>query len=158
MNANNFLAISFCFVTILSACSTQKKSTKSPDSTAVTMNDTMIDATLTDRKWQLVELMGKPVAADINGKVPFIILKSADSSYVANGGCNGLGGKFILDEKTLSIQFKQGMSTMMACPDMSVEDGLKQVLTNTDNYSFNDSTLSLNKARMAPLARFKAVQ
>ena len=158
MRTSKFLAISFCCITFLIACSNQKKSTKSPASTAVTINDTMIDASLTDRKWKLVELMGKPVADSVNGKMPFIILKSADSSYAANGGCNGLGGKFVLDEKTLRIQFKQGISTMMACQDMSVEDGLKQVLSNTDNYSFNDSILSLNKARMSPLARFKAVE
>ena len=47
---------------------------------------------------------------------------------------------------------------MMACPDMSVEDGLKLVLANTDNYTVNDTILSFNKARMAPLARFKAVE
>ncbi len=47
---------------------------------------------------------------------------------------------------------------MMACFDMTVEDGLKNVLANTDNYTINDSILSLNKARMAPLARFKAVE
>ena len=82
----------------------------------------------------------------------------ADSTYEANGGCNGLGGSFVLDEKTLRIQFKQGMSTMMACPDMTVENGIKTVFTDTDNYTVNDSMLSLNKARMAPLAKFRAVQ
>jgi serine protease inhibitor ecotin len=30
-----------------------------------------------------------------------------------------LGGKFILDEIALAYKFTQGMSTMMACPDMS---------------------------------------
>jgi heat shock protein HslJ len=160
MNANNFLAISFCCITVLSACSNPKHSTKSSGSTVATMNDTTIAATetVTDRKWKLIELMGKPVADSVNGKIPFIILRMTDSIYTANGGCNGLSGKFVLDEKTLRIQFKQGISTMMACPDMSVEDGLKNVLANTDNYTFNDSILSLNKARMAPLARFKAVE
>lgn len=157
MNVNNFLAISFCFITMLSACSNQKKSTKSSGSEVAVITDTSF-ATITDRKWKLIELMGKPVADSVNGKVPFIILKMADSSYAANGGCNGLGGKFVLDEIKLRIQFKLGMSTMMACSDMLVEDGLKQVLANTDNYTMNDSTLSLNKARMAPLARFKAVK
>jgi heat shock protein HslJ len=157
MNTSNFLAMLFCCITILNACGNSKKSTKTTGSAVVTMNDTMI-ATVTDKKWKLIELMGKPVADSVNGKMPFIILKMADSSYAANGGCNGLGGKFVLNEITLSLHFTQGMSTMMACPDMSVEDGLKQVLANTDNYTVNDSMLSFNKARMAPLARFKAVE
>jgi heat shock protein HslJ len=157
MQVNNFLVVPIFFIAILGACTNQKKSTKAPDSDAIIMNGTMINATITDRKWRLIELMGQPVVDSINGKMPFIILKRVDSSYSANGGCNGLGGKFVLDEKTLHIQFKQGISTMMACPDMSVEDGLKKVLGSVDSYTANDSILSLNKAGMKPLARFKAV-
>jgi heat shock protein HslJ len=46
---------------------------------------------------------------------------------------------------------------MMACGDMAIENGFKDVLKNTDNYSLSgDSILTFNKARMAPLARFRA--
>ena len=160
MKAKHLLMLSSCFIILISACNNPKNSTTSSDSTAATTETapaTPIIA-ITDKKWKLIELMGQPVADSINGKEPFIIFKKADSTYAANVGCNGLGGGFVLDEKTLRIQFKQGMSTMMACPDMTIEDGLKKVLTDTDNYTANDSTLSLNKARMAPLARFRAVQ
>lgn len=159
MKAKHFLALTGCFLAFLS-CNNPKNSTASSDSTTVITEAAPATPliTITDKKWKLLELMGQPVADSINGKEPYIIFKKADSTYEASGGCNGLGGGFALDEKTLHIHFKQGMSTMMACPDMTVENGLKTVFADTDNYTANDSTLSLNKARMAPLARFRAVQ
>jgi heat shock protein HslJ len=46
----------------------------------------------------------------------------------------------------------------MACEHMEIENGLNKALVTADNYSLNGDNLSLNKARMAPLARFKAVK
>ena len=56
------------------------------------------------------------------------------------------------------ISFGRGMaSTMMACPDMEIADRFNEVINTVDNYTVADGVLSLNKARMAPLARFKLV-
>lgn len=170
MKVEHLLSISICLAVVSSACNSSQNSAGSTDTTATAaLTDTtvamaatpapnMISNGIDGKKWKLIELMGKPVADSINGKEPFITFKKEDSSYAANGGCNGLGGTFILDEEKLRIQFKQGMSTMMACPDMTVEEGLKKVFSSADNYTANDTILSLNKARMAPLARFRAVQ
>lgn len=158
---NTLLTITICLLAMFYSCSNPKSSTVASSGSTSAKTETapaVSIVTITDKKWKLIELMGQPVADSINGKEPFILFKMADSTYAANGGCNGLGGGFALNEKTMRIQFKQGISTMMACPDMSVEDGLKKVLTDVDNYTVNDSILSLNKARMAPLARFKAAQ
>ncbi len=106
MTTNNFLAIAFCCITVLSACSNPKHSTKSSGSTVATMNDTTRAATekLTDSKWKLIELTGKPVADSINGIIPFIILRLNDSIYNANGGCKWAWWKICaLDEKTLRM-------------------------------------------------------
>ena len=46
---------------------------------------------------------------------------------------------------------------MMACPDMETETQFYKVLEMVDNYYHNNDTLILNKAKMAPLARFVAV-
>jgi heat shock protein HslJ len=46
----------------------------------------------------------------------------------------------------------------MACAGMEVERGLSAALDQADNYSVSGDDLSLNKARMAPVARFKAVK
>lgn len=137
---------------LLSACSSLNKSNSSKE-TANPMSNQVI----TDKKWKLIELAGKPVADKINGKEPFILLQKADNRYSASAGCNGLGGNFeILDNSR--IKFSQGMSTMMACDHMEIETGLNTALVAADNYTIGENILSLNKGRMAPLARFRAVE
>jgi hypothetical protein len=45
----------------------------------------------------------------------------------------------------------------MACPNLETETHFFKALQMADNYILNGDTLILNKARMAPLARFEAV-
>jgi len=46
----------------------------------------------------------------------------------------------------------------MACPDMTIEQGFLKAINSADNYNLVDGQkLVLNRARMAPLARFEAV-
>ena len=134
---------------VLAACSTTKKSSTTDEGQNVMETTT----TITDRKWRLVELNGKPVADKINGKEPFLQLHKSDNRYTGSGGCNGLGGTFTLEDKG-RIKFSQGMSTMMACENMEIEQGLNKALIAADNYTLKGDTLALNKARMASLARF----
>ena len=49
---------------------------------------------------------------------------------------------------------------MRACPEpqMQLEQQFLANLAMADNYSLAEQSLSLNKARMAPLARFTAKQ
>ncbi len=131
----------------LAACTVFKKSNE----------NAMKSNVITDRKWKLVELAGKPVADKINGKEPFIQLSKSDNHYSASGGCNGIGGSYTLQDNG-KIKFSQGVSTMMACENMDIENGLNKALVAADNYTVNGDNLSLNKGRMAPLARFTAVK
>lgn len=131
----------------MTSCSIFKKS----------KGDAQQSKVITERRWKLVELDGKPVPDLVNGKEAFIFFQKADGQYKASGGCNGLGGTFTL-EANGRIQFTQGMSTRMACENMEIEIGLNKVFSMADNYSLAGDNLSLNKARMAPLARFKAVK
>lgn len=140
------LTLAFCTIAF-GACSIFKKPAAQSQQAAV----------ITDRKWKLVELEGQPVADKINGKEPFLLLQTTDNRYSASGGCNGIGGNFTLEGQG-RIRFSAGMSTKMACEDMSIENGLSKVFTVADNYSISGDSLSLNKARMAPLARFIALK
>lgn len=114
-------------------------------------------AGLTNSKWKLVELYGQPVAEKINDKEPFLQFLTKDSRYSASGGCNTINGTFTLPGNN-RIHFSQGMSTLMACENMDVESRLIKVLETADNSSLSENTLTLNKARMAPLARFQRVE
>jgi heat shock protein HslJ len=69
-----------------------------------------------------------------------------------------LMGEYELNEESLRIKFSRGASTMMACPDMKTEQALGEMLEKVDNYSINENQMTLNKARMAPLARFEAMK
>ncbi len=140
------------FLLSLSACSSVKQS-----NSATINQNTVTSDVITDKKWKLIELSGSPVADEINGKQPFILLHTADNRYSAMAGCNGLGGTFTLPGNN-RIKFSQGMSTMMACEHMDIETGLNKALLIADNYTVSGNILSLNKARMAPLARFEAVE
>lgn len=151
MRSTQYITLGLCVLS-LSACSIFKKPAKTQ-----TAADAKQSNVITDRRWKLVELAGKPVADKVNGKEPFLLLQKSDSRYSASGGCNGIGGAFTL-ENNGRIKFEQGMSTMMACENMEVEQELSKALITADNYSLSGDNLSLNKARMAPLARFKAVK
>jgi heat shock protein HslJ len=135
------------FALSISACSIFKKP----------VTEAQQNSVITDRKWKLVELEGKPVGDKINDKEPFLLLHTTDNRYSASGGCNGIGGNFSL-EPNGRIRFSAGMSTKMACENMEIENGLTKALMAADNYSIDGDNLSLNKARMAPLARFKALE
>lgn len=135
---------------LLSACNSSKNA-------AASSNQTSMDTSITGKKWKLTELYSKPVAGTVNGKEPFIILQDTGNRYTASAGCNGLGGTFTLSGNG-RIKFSQGMSTMMACENMEIETNLKKVLDQADNYTVNGNTLSLIKAHMAPLARFRVME
>lgn len=111
---------------------------------------------VTGRYWRLVELNGKPLPKLDNQ--PWLFLDEADGRVHGIGACNNFTGAFKLDEAASRISFDQIASTQMMCiSGMEVEDAFHQALKSTDNYSLSGKGLSLNRARMAPLARFEAV-
>ena len=76
---------------------------------------------------------------------------------IGSGGCNNFTGTYQLEPGN-RIRFSQMVSTAKMCfTNMEVEQKLNQVLGMTDSYFVNGDTLILNRARMAPLARFEAV-
>jgi len=110
--------------------------------------------------WKLIEVNGKPVKSSASTrKEPDMTLDSKSMRASGNGSCNGYSGSYILRPGN-RISFSSMISTMMACEDMSIENALHKALGTADNYSINATkdTLSLNKARMAPLARFAKVK
>ena len=135
-------------VSILGACKTASSSiTKQTDG-------------ITEKYWKLVEINGKPVVwGDDTKREPHIILKDEGNRVIGNGGCNTLSGSYEIDSAANRIKFSQMASTMMACLNMEIEDELKRALEMADNYSLSSDGkfLSLNRARMAPLARFEVV-
>ena len=111
---------------------------------------------LTDRHWKLVELYGQKVDFDKKkGKQPYLILRPEEENKIyGNAGCNRFFGTFELKEGN-QIVFSQLGATKMYCPNMETETQFLKVLNTADNYSLNGETMTLNKAKMAPLAKFE---
>ncbi|OCA77923.1 heat-shock protein [Chryseobacterium contaminans] len=109
---------------------------------------------ITGKKWKLTELNGKPIELKDPKNNPYFKLNMDGMRYEGHAGCNGLGGTFEIKQDVMRIKFNQGMSTMMACEDLDIENQFTKAILAADNYSVNGNTLTLNKARMAPLAKF----
>lgn len=112
---------------------------------------------IVEKYWKLVELNGRKIAPPAEGeREPHLILNSLDNRVSGNGGCNGFGGTYELLPGN-RIRFSQILHTMMACPNLNVENEFFKALEVADNFSYHDDTMTLNKAKMAPLAKFVAV-
>ncbi|SDJ64420.1 META domain-containing protein [Chryseobacterium jejuense] len=109
---------------------------------------------ITGKTWKLTELNGQPIKLKNPKSNPYFKLDMNGMRYEGNAGCNGLGGTFEIKQDVMRIKFNQGMSTMMACEDLDIENQFTKAILAADNYSVNGNTLTLNKARMAPLAKF----
>ncbi|MBX3257811.1 MAG: META domain-containing protein [Chitinophagaceae bacterium] len=113
---------------------------------------------LPEKYWKLIELNGKPViTTGQQKKETHIIFKSFNNRFNGNGGCNNFSGTYTLLPGN-RIKLSQVISTQMACADgMETETMFFEVLNRIDNYIITGDTLSVSKARTAPLAKFQAV-
>ncbi len=114
---------------------------------------------LVNPRWKLVEINGRPVSGMDLFKEPYIKLTGEAEGWRVSGndGCNNIMGSYDMGDGN-TISFGKMASTMMACPKKDLQAELNEVFSATDNFSLSDDgmTLTLNKARMAPLARFEA--
>jgi len=139
---NKILLASFIFC--LFSCEPTKVGTISTGS----------DSPLTGTYWKLTELMGQPVKNETGNREMHIIFSKDDNRVSGFSGCNRFTGTYRTQEGN-RIQFSQMAVTQMACINELVTEKLfLEMLQKADSYSILGTNLSLNKARMAPLARF----
>lgn len=113
---------------------------------------TPVSFPLMGTRWELATLRGQDLPADLERK-PWLLLER-DGTVKGFGGCNSFSGSYTLDG--LRLRFNDVASTLMACLDQDMNDAMLEVLDQVDNYTRSSNTLSLNRARMAPLAAFRA--
>ncbi len=115
------------------------------------------DAEIEGVTWTLIELEGRPLDGGAPGGRPSLLLDSARSTASGSASCNTFSGAYAITIGN-RISFGPNLAvTMMACPDMSTEDEFLAMLRSVDNYAVTDGVLSLNRARMAPRAKFSVV-
>lgn len=116
------------------------------------------DASITETYWKLTHLEGKPIkmSSEQEREIHFL-LKEKEGRVTGFAGCNTLNGIYELQDGN-RIRFSELGVTMMACPDLAVnEQDVLNVFNLADNYTIHGDTLNLNVGRRAPLAAFEAV-
>ena len=109
-----------------------------------------------NRKWKLVELMGKPLDnSQTMDKDAYIQFNDNDNRYTAYAGCNTVSGSFATESYN-RLKLGMGISTMMSCQNMTIESEMNKVLSTADSFQVDGNNLVLIKGRMAPLAKFVA--
>jgi len=142
-NIKSFMTV-LCIL-VLSSCATKKD-----------VGNGSID-NLLDNKWQVVELSGETIKNEVNGRVPFLYFDKSINHYSVITGCNTLNGEYSGLKKD-KIKFGLGMSTMMFCDDMSVENGFKSILSKITSYKIEGTDLFLmnKKEVLAKLKKYNA--
>lgn len=107
---------------------------------------------ITERTWRLVVLKEKAITPNQNQKAPYFILNSVGGTITGYSGCNSFNGTYTIEGNR--IKFSKMISTMMACMDIPYEHEFLGIFETTDNYIIKGDTLTMNKGKMAPLARF----
>lgn len=118
---------------------------------------TLIKNKVEDVYWSLIEINGQSIEDLPLMREPYMRLNSDDQRAEANGGCNGMGGSYELDESEFSLRFSQFISTKMACENMEIEQQLAQVIEQTDHYAVGNNQLELFDAEGSKLAQFRAI-
>lgn len=141
-------------IVFFTSCSQAKKIASTQNTT---MDSSTPKASLTETYWKLTVLMGKAVTMDsANQKEVHLILKKEGNAVQGFAGCNGFGGTFTT-KNDFNIYFSNMLHTMIACAELENENELFTVLNTVDNYYITGDTLTLSKAKMAPMTRFVAV-
>ncbi len=114
------------------------------------------DDRITEKYWQLIELNGKVVEPTKSIQQLNFMLKLKDSRVYGYGGCNRFSGHFeLLDGNR--ILFTKMLNTLIGCKNAEQEQAFLKVFELIDHYTIKNDTLSLAKARMASMAKFKAI-
>jgi len=120
------------------------------------LDKTVEDPRIEGIRWVLIELNGQPVNASQASEQPHFELQATEAKVTGHASCNRFFGTYEIKRgNRISFGDNMGM-TMMACPDMAIETAFMEAMRRADNYAIFEGQLSLNKARMAPLARFSA--
>lgn len=113
------------------------------------------DAALLNTRWVPRELGEQSVVVPEDVREPYLLLR-ADGAAEGNGSCNRFRGGYTYSREG-ELQFKDLISTRMACPGLDTENAFNQVLNNTRTYRISGDTLWLHDAGANALGRLEAV-
>lgn len=92
-------------------------------------------SSMIEGEWTITDVNGSAIKADNS---PYIGFDTKENRVYGNSGCNNIGGSFDFNGKKGQIEFGQMISTMMACPDMELEQSVLQALDSVESVKFLD--------------------
>jgi len=142
-----------CILSLFLICNC---ASKTKDGNPIGIKDDKQGKNLTEIYWQLTELNGKPVSEfPAQNKEPYILLKEERNRVEGTGGCNSMGGSYVLKGEN-RITFSDLIATEMACPGMELESEFHKALQITDSYETNGKELRLHNESAGLVAVFQA--
>ena len=127
----------------------------SPDDSGDAMSAESVRDRLVGPTWVLSSVGGRQDIRFGESQTAVTLQFAEAGTFTGQTGCNIVNGAYTLEDG-LRINFTKPLTTLRACEDAPHEQTLLEAINTADNVSFGsgDETLSLNKARMAPLATF----
>ena len=112
-------------------------------------------ASLTDTRWVLQRLNGKPAGPGAGGKAAVIMLQGSESRAAGFAGCNRFTGGYIVGAGELSFE-NMAMTKRLCSEGMGLERDFSRALTVTRSYRIDGGTLSLIDQNGTVVAVFEA--
>lgn len=148
------ITIALIALTIMSCNTGKKTNTETSVDNSEWLDKSEIQS-IENIKWVITTLEGQDMSnVENNGRTIYFTLDPENNRVNGYSGCNTFMGTY-KSEGGNRISFSQLATTRMACPDSEINEAkILSVFETADNFTIADGTLSLNKARMAPLAMF----
>ena len=89
-----------------------------------------------DGEWSVTAVEGKAVEAE---QLPYVGFDSEKSLVYGNAGCNLISGTYSVKGNTGKIELGNVASTMMACPNMELEQSVLKALNGVERIKATDA-------------------
>ena len=90
-------------------------------------------------EWNIMVIGETAVSVPGDEEQPFLGFNTATGELYGSGGCNTLMGNFTENPKTQSLTIESFGLTRIACPDMTLEETLTEVLPKVASYRVTDN-------------------
>lgn len=107
------------------------------------------DPALEGKRWELIELNGSAYLPVAGGKVIDIVFEGASNTFGGSAGCNQCNGMYTTQDDMIKLH-KMAV-TMMACPDMSIEQSYLEVMDKINRYKLLSRKLNGVKTEVLQL-------
>ena len=95
---------------------------------SITYDAEKTDVKKLEGKWNIVEVKGEKILKE---GLPNMEFDMKDNKVHGNAGCNIFNSTVVLDDQDISsITINPAATTMMACPDMEIEDAILKAMGN----------------------------